>query len=176
ALKARDAAGAVIYIGSFSKTVFPGLRLGYMVAEPQVIREARALRSLVLRHPPGVLQRTLAYYLSLGHYDAQMTRMRAAYAQRRAAVAQAIAAHGLTPAAETDRGGSSFWMLLPEGAVSARVAADLRGLGVLIEPGEPFFTTPTDGAGFYRLAYSSIPVERIPDGIARIAAVLARGC
>ncbi|RWR28927.1 PLP-dependent aminotransferase family protein [Sinirhodobacter populi] len=172
ALKARDDAGAVIHVGSFSKTVFPGLRLGYIVADPQVIREARALRALVLRHPPGVLQRTLAYYLSLGHYDAQMARMRVAYARRRAAMTEAMTAHGLIPAAETDRGGSSFWMRLPEGVVSARLAADLRTQDVLIEPGEPFFAHPPDGAGFCRLAYSSIPVERIPEGIARIARAL----
>ncbi|MFT3687566.1 PLP-dependent aminotransferase family protein [Paenirhodobacter sp.] len=170
ALKARDESGAVIHLGSFSKSVFPGLRLGYMVADPAVIREARALRSLTLRHPPGMLQRTLAYYLSLGHYDAQMNRMRAAYAARRAAMEAAIAAQGLTPA--TLGGGSSFWMAMPQGRSSAVLAAALQAQDVLIEPGAPFFANPAAGAGFYRLAYSSISVERIPEGIARIAAAL----
>ena len=170
ALKARDADGAVIHVGSFSKSVFPGLRLGYMVADPRVIREARALRTLVLRHPPGMLQRTLAHYLSLGHYDAQMNRMRAAYGERRAAMEAAIAAHGLTPAGQG--GGSSFWMAMPAGRASAPLAQELRLHDVLIEPGAPFFARPEDGAGFYRLAYSSIPAERIPEGIARIAAAL----
>lgn len=170
ALKAQDNSGAVIHLGSFSKSVFPGLRLGYMVADPAVIREARALRSLTLRHPPGMLQRTLAYYLSLGHYDAQMNRMRAAYAERRAAMDSEITAQGLTPAGLG--GGSSFWMAMPPGRSSAVLAAALKLHDVLIEPGAPFFANAAAGAGFYRLAYSSIATDRIPEGIARIAAAL----
>ncbi|PTX39752.1 GntR family transcriptional regulator/MocR family aminotransferase [Gemmobacter caeni] len=173
ALKAMDAAGTVIYVGSFSKSVFPGLRLGYLVADPTFVAEARALRGLVMRHPPGMLQRTLAHFLSLGHYDAQMNRMRRVYAERRIVMAEAIAENGLTPASG-GLGGSSFWMALPPGLDSRALSRDLRGEGVLIEPGTPFFATAEDGAGFYRLAYSSIGAGLIPEGIARIRAALRR--
>ncbi len=67
ALKSLDREGRVIYVGSFSKSLFPGLRLGYLVGSEPFIREARALRSTILRHPPGLIQRTVAYFLSLGH-------------------------------------------------------------------------------------------------------------
>ena len=67
ALKSMDRDGRVIYVGSFSKSLFPGLRLGYLVGSEPFIREARALRASVLRHPPGHVQRTAAYFLSLGH-------------------------------------------------------------------------------------------------------------
>jgi len=66
ALKAQDNDGRVIYVGSLSKSVFPGLRLGYMVAPEGLIQQARALRHLILRHPPGYAQRTLAYFMALG--------------------------------------------------------------------------------------------------------------
>lgn len=171
ALKAMDASGAVIYIGSFSKSVFPGLRLGYLVADPAFVAEARALRGLVMRHPPGMLQRTLAHFLSLGHYDAQMNRMRRVYAERRAVMAQAIAETGLRPA-KGGTGGSSFWMTLPPGRDSRELARALRAEDVLIEAGTPFFAQTEDGAGFYRLAYSSIGAGLIPEGIARIRAAL----
>ena len=75
ALKSLDPDGRVIYVGSFSKSLFPGLRLGYLVGSEPFIREARALRASVLRHPPGHIQRTAAYFLSLGHYDALIRRM-----------------------------------------------------------------------------------------------------
>ncbi|KGJ06254.1 transcriptional regulator, GntR family [Paracoccus halophilus] len=169
ALKAIDRAGAVIYVGSFSKSVFPGLRLGYVVADPRFITEARALRGMMLRHPPGHMQRTLAHFLSLGHYDAQANRMRRAYARRRAVMAQAIAEAGLQPAAPNANGGSSFWLTLPPGLDSGRLAELLKTRDVLIEPGRPFHADPRDGGGFYRLAYSSIAAERIPEGIRRIA-------
>lgn len=169
ALKAMDEAGAVIHIGSFSKSVFPGLRLGYIVAAPPVIAEARALRSLMLRHPPGLLQRTLANFLSLGHYDAQMNRMRRAYAARREVMDTAIRDSGLELAPGGGQGGSSFWLTLPAGIDAARLGHILRERDVLIEPGHPFFAEPAMGGSFYRLAYSSIPVERIPEGVARIA-------
>lgn len=169
ALKAMDAAGAVVHVGSFSKSVFPGLRLGYLVAAPAFIREARALRSMVIRHPPGMLQRTLAHFLSLGHYDAQMNRMRRVYAERQAVMAQAIRDQGLTPASAA-RAGSSFWIRAPAGVDSRDLAQRLKGQGVLIEPGAAFFARPEDGAGFYRLGYSSIAAGLIPEGIARIAA------
>ena len=169
ALKAMDQGGAVIYVGSFSKSVFPGLRLGYVVADPAFIAEARALRGLALRHPPGHMQRTLAHFLSLGHHDAQMKRMRRSYAERRAVMLAAMAPEGLQMAGGAT-GGSSFWLASP---VPSRALADLlRTRDVLIEPGWPFFARPDQGDGFFRLAYSSISAARISEGIRRIAAAI----
>lgn len=175
ALKAMDRSGAVIYIGSFSKSVFPGLRLGYIVADPAFVAEARALRGMMLRHPPGHVQRTMAYFLSLGHYDRQLNRMRAAFAERRAATAQALVRHGLDLGMEAGSGGSSFWLGTPGGLDSELLAARLRPQGVLIEPGRPFHRQSGAGAASYRLAYSSIGVSEIEEGIRRIAAV-SRDC
>ena len=59
-IRALDNTGSVIYVGSLSKTVSPGLRLGFMVAHPDIIREARALRRAMLRHPPAILQDAMA--------------------------------------------------------------------------------------------------------------------
>ncbi|MFT4011883.1 MAG: PLP-dependent aminotransferase family protein [Paracoccus sp. (in: a-proteobacteria)] len=169
ALKAMDRRGAVIYVGSFSKSVFPGLRLGYLVADPAFLAEARALRGMMLRHPPGHVQRTMAYFLSLGHYDRQLNRMRQAYAARRAATAQALARHGLDGQGAAASGGSSFWLPTPGGIDSGALALALRPQGVLIEPGRPFFRTPGGGHRHFRLAYSSIAEPEIEEGIRRIA-------
>ncbi|TIV93529.1 MAG: PLP-dependent aminotransferase family protein, partial [Mesorhizobium sp.] len=68
ALKSLDRSGRVIYVGSMSKTLAPGLRLGYIVASAGLIAELRALRRFMLRPPPANNQRAVALFLSLGHH------------------------------------------------------------------------------------------------------------
>ena len=172
ALKSLDRAGSVIYVGSFSKSLFPGLRLGYIVAAKPLIQEARSLRALVLRHPPGHIQRTTAYFLSLGYHDAMVNRMGQAYRRRRSVMDKAIRDHGLQIASGGSHGGSSFWMRAPEGVNTSELALKLRKSGVVIDQGRAFFGREDDNHQFYRLAYSSIPSARIPEGIQRIADVI----
>jgi GntR family transcriptional regulator/MocR family aminotransferase len=170
ALKSLDRSNRVFYIGSFSKSLFPGLRLGYLVAPAPVIREARALRALMLRHPSGHLQRTTAFFLALGHYDAVIRRMREEYARRHRIMNAALVREGLHIAGTSSFGGSSFWIEGPEHMDSNQLAVDLRNDGVLIEPGAPFFAQTDQPCRYFRIAYSSTPADRIDEGISRIAA------
>lgn len=174
ALKSLDSEGRVIYAGSFSKSVFPGMRLGYLVGPASFIREARALRLMMLRHPPGHIQRTVAYFLSLGHYDALINRMRNAYRRRRQVMEEAIRDNGLAVAGQGGFGGSSFWMRAPSGVDTEVLAEGLRAEGVLIEPGRAFFAPDQAPRNFYRLGYSSISPAKIPEGIARIGRAIKR--
>lgn len=165
ALKSLDRRGRVFYVGSFSKSLFPGLRLGYLNAPAPVIREARALRALMLRHPPGHLQRTAAYFLALGYYDAVIRRMRNEYERRHDIMANALRREGLTVAGSSAFGGTCFWIEGPEGLDSDSLARDLRTQGVLIESGSPFFSGSDTPCRFFRMAYSSIPAEHIAEGV-----------
>lgn len=169
ALKSMDVDGRVIYVGSFSKSLFPGLRLGYLVGSEPFIREARALRASVLRHPPGHIQRTAAYFLSMGHYDAQIRKMSGALHARRTAMQSAIETHGLEIAGIGAFGGSSFWMRAPAHMDARTLATRLQDDSVLIEPGNAFFSGEDTPRNYYRLGYSSIQPDRIAEGIARIA-------
>jgi GntR family transcriptional regulator/MocR family aminotransferase len=172
ALKSLDKNGRVIYVGSFSKSIFPGLRLGYLAGPAPFIREARALRASVLRHPPGHIQRTVTYFLSRGHYDALVRRMGRAFHERRNAMDAAIANHGLTVAGSGSFGGSSQWMRAPEHIDTQDLAQRLQDKSVLIEPGHAFFGQSDAPRNYYRLAYSSIPAPRIADGIDILARTL----
>ena len=126
----------------------------------------------MLRHPPGLMQRTAAYFLSLGHHDSLIRRISRAYADRRHVMEAALAQHGLTVAGRGLHGGSSIWMRAREGVDMGTIAMDLRGQGVLIEPGASFFHGDARPRNYYRLAYSSIPSGQIAPGIALLARAL----
>ena len=174
-LKSLDQNGRVVYVGSFSKSLFPGLRLGYLVGPAPFIREARALRATILRHPPGHIQRTVSYYLSLGHYDALIRRMSKAYHERRQVMDAALEEYGLTVAGHGTYGGSAVWLRAPTGTDTAQLSQRLREDRVLMEPGAPFFASDTPPTEFFRLAYSSIPSSKIASGVRIIARALAEG-
>lgn len=173
ALKSLDKSGRVIYVGSFSKALFPGLRLGYLVGPAQFIEEARQLRALMLRHPPGYLQRTAAYFLALGHYDRLVRDLRLAFAERRKIIVNALEKANIEIAGAPNFGGTNLWIKGPAGLDSSQLAIDLLRDGVLVEPGAPFFNNLDGSTPFFRMAYSSIQTDRIEKGVALIAKRLA---
>ncbi len=174
ALKSLDRQGRVIYVGSFSKALFPGLRMGYMVASPEIIKEARALRSMVMRNPPNHTQRTVAYFQSLGYFDRQLKRIARIYGERHDAMCEAIEKYGLEFASPPEASGSSFWMKTHAHIDTEILAGGLLEKGVLIEAGAPFFDPKSPRKNFYRLAYSSIEPAKIDRGISLICEEIAR--
>ncbi|MEP0520588.1 MAG: PLP-dependent aminotransferase family protein [Hyphomicrobiales bacterium] len=174
ALKSLDASGRVLYIGSLSKSIMPGLRMGYLVGSADLIAEVRALRRLMLRHPPGNNQRIVALFLSLGRHDALIGRLHRAYSERWKTLGVSLENHFPGWFQTPGFGGTSFWVKGPDGMDARHLAAKALEEGVVIEPGNVHFADPDGPKQFFRLGFSSIPNERIEPGIVKLADVASR--
>jgi GntR family transcriptional regulator/MocR family aminotransferase len=173
ALKSLDSQGRVIYLGSLSKTLAHGLRLGYVVAPAELIRELRALRRLAMRHVPTNNQQAAASFIGHGHQEAFVRRLNVAYRDRAQALRAALALHapGLTPVSA--HGGSALWVSASRGTDTRALTARLYQYGVVVEPGDVFFASARPPRHHLRLGYSSIPAERIEAGVRVIGRELA---
>jgi GntR family transcriptional regulator/MocR family aminotransferase len=172
ALKSLDDHGRVIYVGSLSKTLFPGLRLGFLVGPKQLVAEARALRRLMVRHAPNNNQRTAALFLSLGHHDTLIRRLHKAYRTRWEVMAAALAKHLPNSTRVPSFGGTSFWVQGPRDLDSEVLAQAALAQGIIIEPGRINFGAPDPPRNFMRLAFSSIDETKIEKGIEKLAALI----
>jgi GntR family transcriptional regulator / MocR family aminotransferase len=170
ALKSLDAEGRVIYLGSLSKTLAHGLRIGYIVAPAELIRELRALRRLIMRHGSTDNAHTASLFIAQGHHDAFIRKLNLTYRERRQLLDKALAKHlpqfSITPS----QGGSGAWVKGPEGLNSAWLAERCAARGVLIEPGDIFFRKSSAlTQAHFRLGYSAIHASAIEAGVQELA-------
>jgi GntR family transcriptional regulator/MocR family aminotransferase len=173
ALKSLDRAGRVLYVSSLSKTLVPGIRLGYIVASRELIRELRALRRLMLRHPAANNERSVGLFLAMGYHDALLRRLKQTYAERAPAVAASLVRHLPDVTFRTVAGASSFWLRFPDGVDTRAISAAAERRGALIEPGDVFFAAISPPRNYARLGFASIATERIDAGLATLAAAYA---
>lgn len=171
-LKSLDTEDRVIYVGSFSKVLAPGLRVGYIVAPRPVISELRVLRRLMLRHPPTNNQRALANFIALGHYRQHLNRTGMVMLERAQLIAEQLP--DLIPSCRVVRGegATSFWIEGPPGFDGRALVAKAREEGVLVEAGDIFFADPAEGHRYFRLGFGSIAIHRIEAGLVRLAVIV----
>lgn len=163
-LKSLDDTGHVAYLGTLSKVLAPGVRLGFLVAAPALVEEARWLRRLIHRSAPLNNQRTAGIFLAEGHYLALQRNLRAALARRHDRVLEGCARHLPDFPAPGRHGGSSVWLECPGGMDARALFKAAVARGVLTEPGDPF--VPAAQAGRYlRLGISYIDEHRIEAGL-----------
>lgn len=174
ALKALDRSHRVVYVGSLSKSLMPGIRIGFVVAHPDVITELRALRRLSMRHPPGNNQRSVALFLLQGHHDAVVKKLQRVYAQRSATMGSALEEFLPGWSQVPGFGGSSYWVQGPENLSVTQLVKQAADDGVLIAPGCDYFFHPDVPDNSFRVGYSAIPEERIRLGIEKLAGIAMR--
>ena len=174
ALKSLDDEGRVIYVGSLSKTLFPGLRLGFMVAPKELIAQARALRRLMVRHAPNNNQRTAALFLSLGHHDALIRKLHRAYRQRWEVMGAALQKYFPDAARIPAFGGTSFWVRGPEWLDTEELAVKAKANGLILEPGRIYYGGSEKPRNRLRLGFSSIGQEKIEPGIKLLSELIEK--
>ncbi len=167
-MRSMDSTGRVIYVGSLSKTVSPGIRLGFIVAHRDIIREARVARGVMMRHPPTIVQEIVALFFQLGHYDAHLRNIERRYQERWHAMDSAMTKHlGILERTQSE-GGTSFWLTGPEGFDASELAVRLRSKGVLIDRGQDYYLNG-DNSRSFRLGFAYVPISKLEDGIKIIA-------
>lgn len=168
-LKSMDNDGRVIYVSSLSKTLAPGIRVGYMVAPKEFIKEARALRRLMLRHPASNNQFIVAQFLKRGYHDATVRRLSVALKERWETMHEALEKHLPGCALRPTFGGSAFWVKGDESIDASELAELAKQEGILIEPGSVFYHGDNVPLNYFRLGFSSIPADRIEQGVKILA-------
>lgn len=172
AMRAMSGGERVIYAASLSAVLGPALRLGFMVAQAEVIAEARRIRRLTIKHPPLVTQRAAAYFLSQGFYDKTMARTARVLRERRHALHEALN-HYLQRWLTVDprAGGTSYWVRGPEGVDARALAIEAQRRGILIEPVDRYFAGPAP-PNVFRLGVTGLPASRIRPGVQALAGLV----
>jgi GntR family transcriptional regulator/MocR family aminotransferase len=174
ALKSLDTNDRVLYVGSLSKTLAPGLRVGYLVGPEALIREARALRRLMVRHPAANNQRSVALFLERGYHDALIMSLMRAYEERHQQMGEALREYLPESSKEPSFGGSCYWVKGPDNLDARRLQKEAAEHGILIEPGDIHFIGEHPPLNYFRLGYSSINADRIRPGIKLLAELIQR--
>jgi DNA-binding transcriptional MocR family regulator len=170
AIRSADDAG-VIYLGSFSKTFAPGLRVGWVVA-PHGIREKLVLASeAAILSPSSFSQMILTDYFESNDWRGQIDVFRDLYRERRDAMASALATYLPTIAHTNPTGGFYMWLTLPEGLDSKEMLPRAIKELVAYTPGTAFYANG-GGRANLRLAFCYPTAEFIEEGIKRLARVI----
>lgn len=168
-LAARHPEG-VLYLGSFSKVLAPGLRLGYLVAPPEVYPKLLQAKQAADLHTPGFNQRMVHEVIADGFLDRHVPTIRALYRQQKDAMLAALEREfaGLDVAWTRPQGGMFLWLRLPPGADSLELLDAAVEVGVAFVPGAAFFAGEPDPRTL-RLSYVTSTVGQIDTAIARLA-------
>ncbi len=171
-LAARHPEG-VIYLGSFSKVLAPGLRLGYLVAPPHVMPKLLQAKQAADLHSPGFNQRMVAQMLQGGFLDRHVPTIRALYKAQRDAMLAALEREmrGLDVRWNAPDGGMFLWARLPEGLDATVLLPRAVERGVAFVPGAAFHAGTPD-ARTLRLSFVTASEQQIATGVAALAATI----
>ena len=166
----------LVHCGSLSKVLSPGLRVGWMIAPPELLAKATMCKQFSDAHTSTFAQATAAHYLRAGRMPATLAKVRAVYAERAQAMGEALRKDlGDAIAFVQPQGGLFVWARLTgaggkvqDGNVFAKRAIEQ---GVAFVPGTPFYCAQPDHATL-RLSFATVGVDKIREGVGRLAQAL----
>jgi len=169
AFRALDTEGQVIYCGSFSKTVAPALRVGYLVADWEILS-----RLISAKHDAGsgaLEQMVLAEYCTT-HFDEHVKHMQDILGAKCDTIVEALAAaFGTSATYANPKGGIFIWVTLPESVDTTRLAEIALAEGVALNPGADWSSEPKSGRHRMRLCFGHPSHDDIREGVARLAEI-----
>jgi len=171
-LKALDGGGNVIYLSTFSKNVYSGLRLGWMVGHRNVISKFASAKQLTDLHSSSLSQWIVQRFIENGSLESHLAAICVENAEKRDTMCQALrkyapeGLHWVKPS-----GGYYIWCRLPEGISSAKLISKAAAHKVSFVPGSPFFLSG-QGEAYIRLNFTFVSAELIEEGVRRLCGAM----
>ncbi len=167
----------VITMSSFSKLLSPGIRVGFMIAPPDLISAVTRLGEDTYLSPVLPTQAAVAEYLRRGLLEPNVERLKELYRPRWQAMAEAVRRELPTAQTFVPEGGFFVSVMLPEDANTDNLVGRAREHGLILTPGASFFADPDDGGPvpgerFVRLPFCAVTPEQIDEGVRRLASLL----
>ena len=173
ALRGMDKDNRVVYVSALPKVLAPSVRIGFIVAAPELIRQARQLRQIVIGRPNMITQSTAAFFLSMGHYDAFMTRLHKIMGARWEALRQALNHYLRDIEIELPtQGGTALWVRCPAEINVKNLVHEAAKRGILIEPDGHYYSARKKVRNYFRLGVTSIPAENIREGVDQLTRLI----
>jgi GntR family transcriptional regulator/MocR family aminotransferase len=175
ALQGLDRDSRVVYIGTFSKVLFPALRIGYVVVPPDLVRRFAAVREAMDIFPPTLSQAVLKDFIEEGHFARHLRRMRQLYRERRTALVDALRDE-LPGTLDVlgDQAGVHLVATLPRGQRDRRISLGAARQGVWAMPLSSCYLEKPTRQGLV-LGYGGTSAREIPGAVRRLRAVIQRG-
>ncbi len=163
-----DSHARVIYIGTFSKVLFPSLRLGYMVIPPDLVDHFLRIRRVIDIAPAGMYQEVLADFINEGHFARHIRRMRVLYRERRSALVENIQRElGSMVEVLGSEAGMHLTVVLPRKSRDLEIAYRAAQEGLWTWPLSTSYLGEPPQSGFI-LGFGSTPAEEMPRGVVRL--------
>jgi 2-aminoadipate transaminase len=172
ALKSMDTEGLIIYMGTFSKIMAPGYRIGWTCADVEIIEKINLIAQAAALQTSTIAPMIISKYMEMFDLDAHVDKIRAVYKHRCELMIKTMQEEFPPEAKFTDPDGGLFtWVELPSYVNTRDLAAKAMENNVAFVPGSGFFPNGGNNSCM-RLNYSCMPDERIVEGVKRLAAVI----